>query len=446
MKILLFTHSQDIDGLGCCFLAKQAFNNVEFELCKTFEITEKVKLYVENKKIYEFDKVFVTDLCIKEPLLSLINDDEILKKKLLVIDHHKSEIDEGNNKYEFVNIVLEKNGTKVSGTSLFYDYLVKNKYLVKSQVLDQFVEWTRSYDVWDWQSKGNDKARYLHIIFETQGFEKYLKMVNRMINESKKLEFTNAEMTIITEFDKKLEKDIKSILSEMIVKELLIDKVLYKIGYVKCPYCYRNDISEFIKKNNTYNIDLVGMVMTDMETVSYRIVKNVDASKVAVYFGGKGHKAAATNLQSNEKFKEILEEVNQRKKKMTLKVVAAMISNGNEYLIAKRLTGKKESLGKWEFPGGKVAYNENELQAIEREIREELGIKIKPVKVLGVDVHEYSERIIELKLYECKYLSGDIILSEHSDYKWVLMNEILNYDLCDGDKKIVEKLIEKFGN
>ena len=131
---------------------------------------------------------------------------------------------------------------------------------------------------------------------------------------------------------------------------------------------------------------------------------------------------------------------------MTLKVVAAMISNGNEYLIAKRLTGKKESLGKWEFPGGKVAYNENELQAIEREIREELGIKIKPVKVLGVDVHEYSERIIELKLYECKYLSGDIILSEHSDYKWVLMNEILNYDLCDGDKKIVEKLIEKFGN
>ena len=94
MKILLFTHSQDIDGLGCCFLAKQAFNNVEFELCKTFEITEKVKLYVENKKIYEFDKVFVTDLCIKEPLLSLINDDEILKKKLLVIDHHKSEIDQ----------------------------------------------------------------------------------------------------------------------------------------------------------------------------------------------------------------------------------------------------------------------------------------------------------------------------------------------------------------
>ena len=34
MKIFLFTHSQDIDGLGCCFLAKQAFNNVEFELWK----------------------------------------------------------------------------------------------------------------------------------------------------------------------------------------------------------------------------------------------------------------------------------------------------------------------------------------------------------------------------------------------------------------------------
>lgn len=42
--------------------------------------------------------------------------------------------------------------------------------------------------------------------------------------------------------------------------------------------------------------------MTDRETVSYRAVKDVDVSKIAVYFGGKGHKAAATNLQENEKF------------------------------------------------------------------------------------------------------------------------------------------------
>lgn len=446
MKILLFTHSQDIDGLGCCFLAKQAFNNVECELCKTFEITDKVKMYIEDKKIYEFDKVFVTDLCIKEPLLSLINRDEILKKKLLVIDHHKSEIDEGNNKYDFVNIVVEKDGKKVSGTSLFYEYLLKNNYLDESLVLNQFVELTRSYDVWDWQNKGDGTARYLHIIFEIQGYKKYLKMINRMVNVDRKIEFMSSEMDVITEFDERLAQDIKNILSKMIVKELLIDNILYKVGYVKCPYCYRNDISEYVKRDNVYNIDLVGMVMTDMETVSYRIVKDVDASKVAVYFDGKGHKAAATNLQSNEKFKKILEEIMMEKKKMTVRVVAALIALDNKYLIAKRSTGKKESLGKWEFPGGKVAYNEDDWQAISREIKEELSIKIKPSKLLGTDIHEYSDRIIELNLYECHYLDGDIVLREHSEYRWVLMKDLLKYDLCAGDKKIAQELINKFNN
>ena len=49
------------------------------------------------------------------------------------------------------------------------------------------------------------------------------------------------------------------------------------------------------------------MIITDRDTVSYRAVKDVDVSKIAVYFGGKGHKAAAINLQSNELFKPIID-------------------------------------------------------------------------------------------------------------------------------------------
>ena len=59
-----------------------------------------------NKKIYDYDQIYVTDLCIKEPLLKQINEDEELRNKLKVLDHHKTEIEEGNNKYNFITSYL----------------------------------------------------------------------------------------------------------------------------------------------------------------------------------------------------------------------------------------------------------------------------------------------------------------------------------------------------
>lgn len=94
----------------------------------------------------------------------------------------------------------------------------------------------------------------------------------------------------------------------MKVIELSIQNTNYKIGYVTCSYNYRNDINEFVKRNNTYDIDTVGMIMTDIDTVSYRNVKDIDASIIATYFGGKGHKNAASNPQNNPTFITLMKE------------------------------------------------------------------------------------------------------------------------------------------
>ena len=56
-------------------------------------------------------------------------------------------------------------------------------------------------------------------------------------------------------------------------------------------------------------------------------------------------------------------------------VVAAIIKKENYYFIAQR--NKKKYMGlKWEFPGGKVETGESFEEALEREIKEELNIKI----------------------------------------------------------------------
>ena len=121
-----------------------------------------------------------------------------------------------------------------------------------------------------------------------------------------------------------------------------------------------------------------------------------------------------------------------------IKVVAALIERDNKFLIAKRSTGDSNVFGKWEFPGGKVESNENEFQAIEREIKEEFELNIKANKFLINNICEYPTKTVDLRLYECEYISGNFHLYDHSEYKWVDKNEILNYDLAPADVPLAE--------
>lgn len=116
-----------------------------------------------------------------------------------------------------------------------------------------------------------------------------------------------------------------------------------------------------------------------------------------------------------------------------IKVVAALIEKDGKYLIARRSTGSSDVLGKWEFPGGKVEKEESEEHAIEREIREEFEMNIKAIRFLVNNVCEYPSKTIDLRLYECKYISGEFSLHDHSEYRFVDKGKIIDFDLCPAD-------------
>lgn len=124
-------------------------------------------------------------------------------------------------------------------------------------------------------------------------------------------------------------------------------------------------------------------------------------------------------------------------------VVAALIEKNNKYLIACRSTGSEEVLGKWEFPGGKVENGESQEQAIEREIKEEFDMDIKAIRFLTNVVCEYPSKTIDLRLYECKYISGYFHLHDHSQYRFVDKNELTKYDLCPADICLSKYVIEQ---
>ena len=126
-----------------------------------------------------------------------------------------------------------------------------------------------------------------------------------------------------------------------------------------------------------------------------------------------------------------------------IKVVAALIRTKDNILIAKRSTGDENVYGKWEFPGGKVEDNETEKEAIEREMLEEFELKVKAEKFIVNNVCNYPNKTIDLRLYECTYISGEFKLHDHSEYVWVKKEDLLNFELCPADIPLAKYIMEE---
>ena len=304
MKVLLFTHKNDIDGMGNAVLARLAFEEVNYVLCGTFDLINKVNEYILNKKIYEYDKVFITDLCLDEETLFKISNDLALKDKFLIFDHHKTYEDEKYTKYSFVNVKLKNDKGLCCGTSLFYDYLVESNYLDRNCAIDEFVELTRLHDTWEWKNiYNNEKARELAILFDCLGTDGYIGFMYDKLVCSDKFIFSEVETLLIN--NKKIEIDevISEYMKKMYYKEILG----LKAGILFIDYQYRNEIGEYLRENK-YDVDFVMMIALDRGVVSYRSVKSgVSVRQVAEYYGGKGHDVAATNPITEDKLQSVIE-------------------------------------------------------------------------------------------------------------------------------------------
>lgn len=304
MKVLLFTHKNDIDGMGNAILAKLAFDSVDYVLCETFDLKKKVEEYLKNKKIYEYEKIFITDLCLEEENLKQIDEDEKLKGKFQIIDHHKTYEDEKYTRFSFVQVKLKNDHGLCCATSLFYEYLLSNNYLVRNDVIDEFVELTRQHDTWEWKNiYNNEKSRELAILFDAIGINGYIKFIYEKLLKEQTFEYNEIERMLIN--NKKIE------ISEAV--EEYLDKIYYKnildlkAGIIFINYEYRNELAEYLRENK-YDIDFVMMISLDRGVVSYRSTKDgISVRKVAEYFGGKGHDKAATNPITSKSKEAILE-------------------------------------------------------------------------------------------------------------------------------------------
>ena len=122
-----------------------------------------------------------------------------------------------------------------------------------------------------------------------------------------------------------------------------------------------------------------------------------------------------------------------------VEVVAGLIWNGNKFMICQRPKDKARAL-LWEFVGGKIEPNESGEDALVRECKEELDIVVKPLDVFCDVVHVYPDITVHLTLYNAEILSGEPVLIEHNDLKWITSDEIDCYEFCPADVEILERI------
>ena len=130
---------------------------------------------------------------------------------------------------------------------------------------------------------------------------------------------------------------------------------------------------------------------------------------------------------------------------MSLEVVAAIIFFKNKVLVTQRKFHKNSAFSyKYEFPGGKVEYNEDKITALRRELLEELNLELKNFKHFAS--YNYSYEIDEIKLHF--FLSNvkelKLTLKVHQAYKLVTVRQLSQLDWLAADYEVIKKLQSKY--
>lgn len=125
-----------------------------------------------------------------------------------------------------------------------------------------------------------------------------------------------------------------------------------------------------------------------------------------------------------------------------LHVAVGIIRNKEgEVLIALR-DKKQHQGGLWEFPGGKVEAGESLVEALSRELKEELDLEVLSSSTLLKVEHDYGDKQVLLDVCLVESFHGKAKGKEGQAISWVSLKELGSYQFPQANQKIVRFLQE----
>ena len=119
--------------------------------------------------------------------------------------------------------------------------------------------------------------------------------------------------------------------------------------------------------------------------------------------------------------------------------VAVITNNAGQYFIARRPEEVHQG-GLWEFPGGKVEGTETVLEALKRELFEEIGITLVLASPLIKIHHEYTDKSVVLDVWCVNEFTGQAFGKEGQETRWINKSELSLYDFPAANTPIINTI------
>jgi 8-oxo-dGTP diphosphatase len=116
--------------------------------------------------------------------------------------------------------------------------------------------------------------------------------------------------------------------------------------------------------------------------------------------------------------------------------VGVIRNSAGEILISKRHLDSHQG-GLWEFPGGKVEAGETVIEALQRELLEELGIRFVDAQALVEIEHDYSDKAVCLDVWLVDAFSGSAEGREGQPLAWVTPSRLGAYEFPAANQPII---------
>ncbi|MCR5503534.1 MAG: (deoxy)nucleoside triphosphate pyrophosphohydrolase [Lachnospiraceae bacterium] len=122
----------------------------------------------------------------------------------------------------------------------------------------------------------------------------------------------------------------------------------------------------------------------------------------------------------------------------TIRVVAAVIREGDRIFATAR--GYGEYKGWWEFPGGKIEEGESPEEALVREIREELTVRIGVGELIGRIEYDYPEFHLSMDCFWAEIRSGKPELKEAEAARWLAADQLDEVKWLPADLTLIDPI------